>query len=133
MSKLDDWKYNKYMRLWHNSMHQQQFYHCLLLLPGIDPLVGTKNRVKFGSHQLAGGAVSRSVLIRISDDRKKATVIYKRKKQVELPVYESYLPHYELMVQKPRVLDETYMKDFIATCSKRVQQLIFSIVLDDSI
>ena len=67
---------------------------------------------------------------------KKPLVSYKDKKLVELPVAESFDKKFSpqlIVQQKPRQLDETYMKDFIGSRSKRVQQLIFSIVSDDSI
>ncbi len=85
------------------------------------------------------GAGPRSVLIRLSNDRKKATVSY-IKEEIELPVTERMAvrlnepnaPYYKLIVQKPRQLDETYINDFIVACSRRVQQLILSIVSDNS-
>lgn len=42
-------------------------------------------------------------------------------------------PTYRLMVQKPRQLDNTYVNHFIATYGKRLRQLIFSIICDDTI
>jgi hypothetical protein len=72
-----------------------------------------------------------SVLINLSDDRKKATVTHKRRKEFELPVSELFN---ELMVQKPRrQLDETYLENFAVSHRERVQQLIFSTISDHSV
>ena len=79
------------------------------------------------------GTGYRHVLIRLSDNREKATVSYKGKEQIELPVCESLSSHYELMVGKPRQLDESCMKDFAKDHCRVVRQLIFSILSDDSI
>jgi hypothetical protein len=62
---------------------------------------------KSNSHVLeVRGAGSHSVLIRLSDDRKKATVKYKGRKQVELPVTKFF---HRTMVQKPRQLNRDYI------------------------
>lgn len=77
------------------------------------------------------GTESHSVLIRLSDDRKKATVSHKGKKKIELPVTKFF---HRMIVQKPtRQLDDTYMKSFVKAHRGLVQRLIFSIVSDDSI
>jgi hypothetical protein len=81
------------------------------------------------------GTGYRHVLIRLSDDREKATVSYKGKKQIELSVEPrlSAALHNRLMVQKPRQLDGSYMKSFAKDHCKLVQRLIFSIVSDESV
>ncbi|MDP9288987.1 MAG: hypothetical protein M3P08_12425 [Thermoproteota archaeon] len=77
------------------------------------------------------GAESQSVLIRLSDDRKKATVSYKDKKEIELPVTNF---SHRMIVQIPtRQLDEIYIKSFASAHRGLVQRLIFSMVSDVSI
>ena len=77
------------------------------------------------------GTESHSVLIRLSDDRKKATVSHKGKKRIELPVTNFF---HRIIVQKPtRQLDDTYMKSFVKAHRGLVQRLVFSMISDDSI
>jgi hypothetical protein len=81
------------------------------------------------------GTGSNTVLITLSDDRRKVTVRYKGKKQIELSV----VYHFDLsirpvlFVQKPTILDESYIKAFAKDRYKLVQRLLFSIVSDESI
>ena len=76
-------------------------------------------------------------MIRLSDDREKVTVSYKGKEQIQLSVKRqlslSDKHNYRWTVQKPRQLDESYMKGFAKDHCKLVQRLIFSIVSDESI
>ena len=72
------------------------------------------------------GTGSNTVLIRLSDDKKKATVSYKDKKQIELSVVYDFDLSIRpvLLVQKPTRLDESYMKQFAKDHYKLVQRLI---------
>lgn len=74
-------------------------------------------------------------MIRLSDDREKATVSYKGKKQIELSVEDFFDNAFRpvLLVQKPTRLDESYMTQFAKDHCKLVQRLIFSIVSDESV
>jgi hypothetical protein len=74
-------------------------------------------------------------LIRLSDDRKKVTVSFRGKKQIELSVVDFFDDALRpvLLVQKPTRLDESYIKYFAKVHYKLVQRLIFSIVSDESI
>jgi len=74
------------------------------------------------------GAGSNSVLIRLNDG--KAIVSYRGKKQADLSVNEFF---HKLMVRRPRQLNKTYMKHFAKTHCGVIQQLIFSIISDESI
>jgi hypothetical protein len=81
------------------------------------------------------GTGSNTVLIRLSDDKKKVNVSYKGKKELELPVVDFFGENFEpvLLVQKPTQLDESYIKYFAKVHYNLVQRLIFSIVSDESI
>lgn len=78
---------------------------------------------------------SNTVLIHLSDDRKKATVTYKGMKQIELSVVDFFDNAFRpvLLVQKPTQLDESYIDFFAKEHYKLIQQLLFSIVSDESI
>ncbi|MGC2685588.1 MAG: hypothetical protein WA323_27335 [Candidatus Nitrosopolaris sp.] len=86
------------------------------------------------------GARPHSVLSRLSNDRKKVTISYIEEK-IELPVSERMAvrlnepnaPYTKLIVQKPRQLDESYMKEFVITHRRLVQGVILSNVSDDSV
>jgi hypothetical protein len=73
---------------------------------------------------------TRSVLIRLSNDRKSAIVYYKNKKEVELQVRKSFN---QTVIQRPRQLDENYMKNFAESHHVIVQRFIISIILDESL
>jgi hypothetical protein len=83
------------------------------------------------------GTGPHSVLVSLSTEGKKATVSY-MKEEIELPLSKQIAvpqaPYYKLIVHKPRqFIGKTHMNNFMATCTKRVQRLILSIVLDDAI
>jgi hypothetical protein len=73
---------------------------------------------------------ARSVLIRLSNDRKSAIVYYKNKKEIKLQVRKSFN---QTVIQRPRQLDENYMKNFAESHRVIVQRFIISIILDESL
>jgi hypothetical protein len=81
------------------------------------------------------GTGSNTVLIRLSDDKKKVNVSYKGKKEIELSVVNFFGKNFKraLLVEKPTRLDDSYIKHFADAHYKLVHRLIFSIISDESI